>query len=198
MSAVGYTTLAQGRWGHFGDWGMSLVVATSGEPTAVIPAVRAAVTSVDAGLPAYDVRTMRGRMDDALSSRRHTTRLLTVFAALALLLAAIGTYAVLAFTVSRQIPEIGLRIALGATAASVAALVLRRGVQPALLGIALGLVAAAASAPVIGGMLFGVQPLDATTFASIAALLSVVVIAACLLPAMRASRLSPARALSEE
>jgi putative ABC transport system permease protein len=198
MSAVGYTTLAQGRWGHFGDWGMSLVVATSGEPTAVIPAVRAAVTSVDAGLPAYDVRTMRGRLDDALSSRRHTTRLLTVFAALALLLAAIGTYAVLAFTVSRQIPEIGLRIALGATAASVAALVLRRGVQPALLGIALGLVAAAASAPVIGGMLFGVQPLDATTFASIAALLSVVVIAACLLPAVRASRLSPARALSKE
>jgi putative ABC transport system permease protein len=100
--------------------------------------------------------------------------------------------------VSRQIPEIGLRIALGATAASVAALVLRRGVQPALLGIALGLVAAAASAPVIGGMLFGVQPLDATTFASIAALLSVVVIAACLLPAVRASRLSPARALSKE
>ena len=198
MSAVGYTTLVQGRWGHFGDWGMSLIIATSGEPTAVIPAVRAALAAIDAGLPAYDVRTMRGRMDDVLSSRRHTTRLLTVFAALALLLAAIGTYAVLAFTVSRQIPEIGLRIALGATAASVAGLVLRRGIQPALIGVAMGLVTAAASGPVIGGLLFGVRPLDATTFAAIAALLSAVVIASCLLPAVRASRLSPSKALGQE
>jgi putative ABC transport system permease protein len=121
-----------------------------------------------------------------------------VFAALAMVLAATGTYAVLAFTVSRQIPEFGLRVALGATAASVAILVVRRGVQPALLGVALGLVAAAALGPVIQGMLFGVRPLDATTYVSIAALLTVVVTVACLLPAVHASRLSPAKALSRE
>jgi predicted permease len=197
-SAVTYTTLAQARWGHFGDWGMGVVVLTAGEPSALVPALRTAVIEVDPGLPIFQIGTFRDRIEGTLSARRQTTNMLLAFALLALALAALGTYAVLAFTVSRQVPELGLRMALGASAWSVTALVLQRGLRPAVAGVLAGLLAAGALAPLLGQLLFGVRPLDAVTLVVVSGTLLLVATAACLIPAWRAGRLQPRVALSTD
>ncbi len=195
---VVYTTLAQARWGHFDDWGMGLVIETRGDPLAVLARVREAVVGVDPTLPLYDVRTMDGRLGAVLEARVDSTRMIAVFAALALLLAAVGTWAVIAFNVSRQGPEIGLRIALGETPGAVSRRILLRGIAPAAAGIAVGLPAAWLGARAIRSQLFGVEPLDLRTFAAVTLLLLAISALACWLPARRASRVGPLSALRTE
>jgi putative ABC transport system permease protein len=197
-SEVIYTTLAQARWGHFDDWGMGLVIASRGDPLAPLPEVRAVVAGVDPGLPLYDVRTMAGRASALLEARSRATTLIAAFAALALLLAAVGTWAVIAFNVNRQVREIGLRLALGETPAAVLRRTLARGLAPVLAGIAIGLPAAALAARTLRSQLFGIEPLDAATFAAITGVTAAVAVAACWLPARRASRLAPLAALRTE
>jgi ABC-type antimicrobial peptide transport system permease subunit len=195
---VVYVPFAQGRFGHFGDWGMALVIETTTDPLAIVSDVRRAMAAVDQALPAFDVHTMRGRTDALLSTYRHTVRLLTALAGLALLLAAIGTYAVIAFDVTRQRGEIGVRMALGASRASVARLILARGMIPAVAGTTLGLAAAAALTPLMEEHVFSIAPRDGWTFSVIGVLLLVTAAAACWLPARRATGLSPRQALADD
>ncbi len=197
-SAAAYTTLAQSRWGHFGDWGMTLVIATASDPVASLAAIRASVEEVDPGLAVYEVLTMRSRVEHALAARRDTASLIAAFALLALALATLGTYAVLAFTISRQRPELGVRIALGATRRDVLAIVMRRGMTPAMLGVGMGLLGATAARPVLQHHVFGVTTLDPSTFAGTASLLLLVSAAACIVPAWRATRIDAVQAIAHE
>jgi putative ABC transport system permease protein len=195
---VVYVTFAQGRFGHFGDWGMALIIETTGDPLARVDDVRDAIAAVDPGLPAFEMSTMRGRTDALLATYRYTVRLLTAFGCLALVLAALGTYAVIAFDVARQRGEIGVRIALGASRGNVARLVLARGMVPAGIGTIAGIVAAAALSPLVEEQIFGIAAIDAFTFVAIGLGLLATAALACWLPARRAMHMSPGEALSTE
>jgi ABC-type lipoprotein release transport system permease subunit len=141
---------------------------------------------------------MRGRTDALLATYRYTVRLLTAFGCLALVLAALGTYAVIAFDVARQRGEIGVRIALGASRGNVARLVLARGMVPAGIGTIAGIVAAAALSPLVEEQIFGIAAIDAFTFVAIGLGLLATAALACWLPARRAMHMSPGEALSTE
>jgi putative ABC transport system permease protein len=180
-------------------WGtLALVVRTSGDPRASAPAVRAALRAIDPTLALTRVRTMDDVLDGSLVGRRFSLALIVAFAALALVVAAVGVYGVLAYTVATRRREFGIRLALGATAGSVLRLVLRQGALWLLLGLTLGAAASLAAAPLITHLLYGVRPADPVTFAAVALLLLGVVLAACLVPARRATRVDPAGAMRAE
>jgi putative ABC transport system permease protein len=143
-----------------------LVVRTTGDPLALTPAVRAAVRSIDRELILTDVGSMTARVDAALGGARFGMQLLSGFALMALLMAALGIYGVVAFVVSRRIREVGIRMALGARAADVLRLVLRQGMMPVLIGLAAGLVASLALGRLSARLLFGVPPHDPATLAA--------------------------------
>jgi putative ABC transport system permease protein len=175
-----------------------LVVRTAGDPMALAPAVRAAVRSVDRDLILTDVTSMAGLVDTALGGARFGMQLLSGFALVALLLAALGIYGVVAFVVSRRTREVGIRMALGARAADVLALVLRQGMAPVLAGLVVGMAGALALGRLSAGLLFGVPPHDPATLAAAAAVLGLAALLACALPARRAARIDPAQALRDE
>ncbi len=175
-----------------------LFVRTAGDPLAVLPAVRAAVHSIDPTLPLYGVRTMEERLGDSLSRARFAAFLLALFAGLALLLAAIGVYGVLAYAVHERRREIGVRVALGARRADIAGLVVRQGMTLAVCGALAGGVAAWAASGVLRGLLYGVEPQDPAIFAAGPLVLLLSALAACLLPARKAARVDPMRVLREE
>ncbi|HEX4956344.1 MAG TPA: ABC transporter permease [Thermoanaerobaculia bacterium] len=175
-----------------------LFVRTEGDPLALVPAVRGAVRELNPNLPLYSVRTMSERLGDALSRSRFASLLLAVFAGLALLLAAIGVYGVLAYTVAQRRREIGLRIALGAERSSVAGLVLRQGMALAGVGVGGGLALAFLGAKALGALLYGVGPGDPLTFVLVPLLLLAVALAACLVPALSAVRLEPMAVLGQD
>lgn len=175
-----------------------LFVRTVGDPLLVLPAVREAVKALNPTLPLFSTRTMEERLGDALSRPRFAAFLLAVFAGLALLLAGLGVYGVLAFTVHERRREIGVRVALGAQRNSIAGLVLRQGMTLAVAGTVAGLAGAWALSNVLGGLLYEVAPQDPTAFALGAAVLLVSAFAACLLPARRAMTVDPMRVLREE
>jgi putative ABC transport system permease protein len=145
-----------------------------------------------------DVFSMDDVIAKSLFSRRFVLYLLASFAGLALLLAAVGIYGVLSYTVRRRVREIGIRMALGATNSDVLKLVVTDGMKPILLGIVIGLVASLALSRLIASLIFGVRPTDPLTFASVALLLAAVGILANLLPAYRATRVEPNRTLRDE
>jgi putative ABC transport system permease protein len=175
-----------------------VVVRTTGDPLALTPAVRAAVKSVDHELILTDVTSMASLVDVALGGARFGMQLLSGFALVALLMAALGIYGVVAFVVSRRTREVGIRMALGARAADVLGLVLRQGMAPVLVGLAAGLVASLALGRLSSGLLFGVPPHDPATLAVAAAVLTTAALLACALPARRAARIDPAQALRDE
>ena len=177
---------------------MNVVVRTAGDPAAAVPAVRAALREVDSDLPLYRVRTMEARISESLARRRFAMSLLTVFAALALGLAIVGVYGVMAYLVSQGRREIGIRLALGASPRAILGLVMRRGLTLALAGVTLGLVGSAALTRFMEGLLFGVQPRDPLTFLAIPAILGLVTMAAVYAPARRASRTDPLLTLRSE
>jgi predicted permease len=178
--------------------GPTLVVRTQGDPLAWAPSLERHLQGLDPGLAAAAPLSMEQRVSGSLSRPRLYAGLLAGFAALALLLASIGVYAVLARSVEARRREIGVRLALGATPGDVLGLVVGEGVRLALLGVGLGLVAAAMLAPALASLLFGVAPRDPVTFVAVPALLSVVAIAACALPARSAAALDPAQTLRAE
>jgi putative ABC transport system permease protein len=182
------------RFGGFG----TIFVRTSGEPTAVRAAVEREVRALDPALPLYNVMTMEERAGAALSRQRFSTTLLAVFALLALVLAAIGLYGTMAFSVAQRTREIGLRMALGADAPIVLRKVLGQGLALAGVGIGLGLAGAVALQRVIAGMLYEVEPTDPLTLAGVSALMAVAALLAALLPARRATRVDPMEALKAE
>jgi putative ABC transport system permease protein len=141
-------------------------------------------------------------MDDvvtkSLSQSRFNTLLLGVFAGLALLLAAIGIYSVLSYSVRQRVPEIGVRLALGARMTDVLRMVVLEGMKPTLLGVGIGLAAALAMGRLVASLIFQVKPTDPTTFLAVAALLALIALLACVIPAYRASKVNPVVALRNE
>jgi putative ABC transport system permease protein len=175
-----------------------LVVRTSGDPLAITGVVRRIVASIDPDVPVSNVQTMDELINSKVSDRQQEMTLLSAFAGLALLLASIGLYGVLAYTVTQRSREIGLRMALGASSSSVTGLVVRQGLTLTGIGLALGLAGSWASTRALKTALFGVSATDPKTFATVAGLLTLVALAACLIPARRATRLDPIVVLREE
>ena len=175
--------------------GFWLFVRAAGEPASLAAAVRQQVWAVDKEQPIGKVHTLREFVAGTLAPRRFNTWLLSGFAALALLLAALGIYSVLAYAVTQRTQEIGLRMALGAQASDVVRLVLRQGLTLALLGVAVGLAGAWWATRLLQSLLFGVRATDPLTFGLVAVVLLVVAALACLLPARRATRIDPLVAL---
>jgi len=177
---------------------MTLVVKTDGDPSSLTTSVRGVIRRLDPNLPVADVRTMDQVVGAALATPRFTSVLLSIFAALALTLSAIGIYGVLSYLVSRRTREIGIRVAIGAQRADVIRMVLGSGLSLALIGIAGGIALALAITRLLRGLLHGVTPADPLTFAGVAVLLTAVAIVASTVPAWRASRVDPVLALKSE
>jgi predicted permease len=177
---------------------MTLVVRTSGPPMALAGPIRAAVRELDPALPVAAIRPMSEVIDAALATPRLAGGLLVLFAALALALSAVGIYGVLSYLVSQRSQEIGIRMAIGADRAQVLRHVMAGGLRLSLAGIALGSAAALALARLAGSLLHEVKPHDPATFAAVPVLLTAVALAASYLPALRATRVDPLRALRSE
>jgi putative ABC transport system permease protein len=177
---------------------MTLVVKAQSDPRTLAGSVRQAIRSLDQSLPVADIRTMDDVVAATLSAPRFTGMLLGVFAGLALILSAIGIYGVLSYVVSRRTREIGIRVAIGAGRGQVLRLVLGNGLGLAFVGIVIGLAAAASLSKLMTTLLHDVKPLDPPTFVAVAVALTAVAIAASLVPAWRATRVDPVRALKAE
>jgi putative ABC transport system permease protein len=177
---------------------MTVVVKAHGDPTSLAAPVGAAIRGLDPDLAVADVRTMEEVVAASMATPRFTGVLLGTFAALALLLSAVGIYGLLSFVVSRRTREIGIRVAVGADGGRVLRMILRGGLSLALLGVAIGSVAAIALTRVLAGLLHGVTPQDPATFAAAAAALVAVAFAASAIPAWRATRVDPVVALKSE
>jgi putative ABC transport system permease protein len=178
--------------------GLLIVMRTAGDPAAAIPALRGVVRTMNSDIALSDVQPMSEVVASTIAQPRINTVVLSVFAGIALLLAAIGIYGVTSFAVSQRTREIGVRMALGAQQRSVLSLVVRQGMIPVLAGLVVGLLAAFAATRVMQNLLFEVQPTDPTTFAAITVLLGAVALAASVIPAWRAARVDPVEALRSE
>jgi putative ABC transport system permease protein len=174
---------------------MYLAVRTTLEPTSVTSAIRQQVFAIDKSMPIYEVSTMDQLLSNSVVQPRLNLTLLVTFAALALALAAVGIYGVMAYVVTQRTREIGIRIAVGAQTEDVLRQVLTEGARLAAIGLALGLVGSLATSRLIATLLFGVKPTDPLTFAAVAVILTSVTLAACYIPARRATRVDPMVAL---
>lgn len=174
------------------------VVRTTGDPAAMAGAIRAAIWRVDRDQPVWRVRSMDRVLDDARGGPRMIVSLMAAFALLSLVLAAVGVYGVMSYTVARRTHELGIRLALGAGRRQVIGMVLRQGMRTVALALAIGIAAAAATSRLLSSQLFGISTTDAVTFAVVPGVLALVALAACYLPARRASRVDPIVALRTE
>jgi predicted permease len=190
MAPTAYITLKDGD-AHF-------ALRTTINPQALLPAVRKVVSDLDNNLPVFDVRTQTERIDRLLFNERLLARLATLFGFLALVLACIGLYGLLAYEVARRTREIGIRAALGAQRRDVLRLVGTEALVLLALGVALGIVAAIGVTRSLGSLLYGVRPSDPITFLAVCALLTSVGLAACYIPARRATRVDPMVAVRYE
>lgn len=183
---------------YTGGWTQYAVIRTASDPAALTQAAIGEVHKFDPNLPVTHVMTLDNLLSDSVSPRRFSTFLLGVFAGLALLLAAMGIYGVMSYVVSLRTNEIGIRMALGAQPGDIWSLVIGRGAQLALAGVALGLMGAFALTKLISSLLYGVKPTDPVTFGGVALLLVSVALLACYVPARRAMRVDPMVALRYE
>jgi predicted permease len=172
-------------------------IRTRSEPGNVVPALRRAVAAIDPEMPVYDVKTMVERMDTSLTNRRTPMLLALAFAAVALFLAAVGVYGVLAYQVTQRTREIGIRMALGGRTTSIFRLVFRDGLAMVGIGVVIGLGGALAVSRSLQSQLFGVQSMDPGVISLVAVLLALVALVACVVPALRATRVDPVRALMD-
>jgi putative ABC transport system permease protein len=177
---------------------MSLVIRAAGADTQIVPAVRNELAALDPRLPLSQVKTMTQIVYERRSPKEMMMWMLVIFGVMALLMAAVGTYAVMAYAVAQRTHEIGVRIALGALPKDILKLVLRRGLALTLLGMGLGLAGAFALTRALGQLLYGVTATDPLTFIGISLLLASVALLACWIPARRASRVDPMIALRSE
>jgi putative ABC transport system permease protein len=182
-------------YGHFSLPALTIVVRASAPPEAMTAALRAQVYALDHDLPVYNIRPMEQIVSNAAGQPRFHTLLLGLFSAAALLLAAIGIYGVMAYTVTQRTHEIGVRMALGARTRDMMRHVLGQGMKLVLMGATLGLAGAFVAARALKSMLFGVSPADPLTFAAVTVFLALVAFAACWIPARRATKVDPLVAL---
>jgi putative ABC transport system permease protein len=178
--------------------GLNVAARTSMDPEAAMPALRAGMRALDADMPLMNVRTLDELASESTAERRLETSLLAAFASIALVLAAVGLFAVLAFYVAQHMQEFGVRLALGATPRGLLGLVIRRGVVLLAMGVALGLPAALAMGRGMSTLLYGVEPADPVALGGAVALLSAVTLAACAVPARRAMNTDPLVALRND
>jgi putative ABC transport system permease protein len=181
-----------------GGLGATLVVRTSGDPKAMLGAVSEQIRTLDRDLPIYNIRTMEEVLAGTISQPRLNLMLLAIFAGLAMVMALVGVYGLLSYTVNQRTREIGIRLALGAQRRDVLKLVIGQGLRLVLIGIGIGLAGAMAMTRVMKSLLFGVSATDPATFAVIAMLLAAVALLACYLPARRATKVDPMVALRYE
>ena len=191
--SVAYLPVAQNH-----ETGMTLYVRGSVPPASLAPGIRSAIQSLEGNLPVPNIETMDQTIGASLYAARLGAWLLAAFGALALLLAAIGIYGVLSFSISRRTREMGIRLALGADRRDVFLLVLRDGMLVSIAGVALGLAIAAATARSLAGFLYGVPSSDPLTFGGTTAVLMTVAFVACVVPARRAMKVSPLEAIRTE
>jgi predicted permease len=176
----------------------TIAVRTAGNSAAVVPAIRAQIAAIDPELPLFDVRTMTQREELSLSSRRTSMLLGLAFGILALFLAALGIYGVLAYLVAQRRKEIGIRVALGSTRSGIAKLVLREGLALVGTGLILGIVGSISLRSIVQNEIYGVAPLDPLVLGCVATIFALVALVACVMPARRAMQVDPAIVLSEQ
>jgi putative ABC transport system permease protein len=177
---------------------MTLVVRSASGSTGMVSAVSNAVHDVDREMPLRDILTMDELVSNSLTQQRFNMLLLGAFAGLALLLAAVGIYSVLSYSVKRSVREIAIRLALGARLTDVLRMVVLQGMKPTLLGVAIGAVGALVLGRVLSNLIFGVKPTDPLTFLAVTALLATIALLASVIPAYRATRVDPMVALRYE
>ena len=178
--------------------GMSVVVRSSSDPATLTAAVRQRLRAIDPDLPIYNVQTMAQRVDESLARRRFAMLLLTLFAVIALCLATLGIYGVIAYLVAQGTRELGIRMALGCTPRGVLALVVRHGMGMAIVGVGIGLAGALALTRLMSSLLFGVTASDPLTYGAVSMLLATVAVLACYVPGRHAARIDPMISLRSE
>jgi putative ABC transport system permease protein len=196
MQGTMFVPYTQNTWSWM-RW-MTLVLRTDTEPMSLATAVRAEVRDMDPDLPILQVRTLEEQVANSVADRRFSLILLGSFAVIALVLAAVGVYGVMAYAVSQRTHEIGLRMALGARVGGVVTLVMKQGLRWVVVGIALGISGAFVLTRLMESLLFGVTTTDPLTFVGVPFVLAAVAFLANLIPALRASRVDPIKALRYE
>jgi putative ABC transport system permease protein len=177
---------------------MTLAIRTAGDPTSITAAVRREIAALDPELPFYGVKTLEQLMSESLTGRRTPTMLAVAFGAVALFLATIGIYGVLAYQVTQRRREMGIRLALGSDAGGIFRLILREGALLLAAGFAAGLIGAFALRDTITAQLYDVQPMDPVVVTLMAAILAAVGLLACAIPARRAAKIDPLIALTDQ
>jgi putative ABC transport system permease protein len=177
---------------------LSVVVRTNTDPSHLIKAVQARIWAVDKDQPISTIQTMERALSDSLANRRVYLVLLSVFALIALLMATAGIYGLVSYAVARRTQEIGVRVALGATAGRVVVLVIRQGMLPILIGVAVGIAGSVVLSKFISGLLYGTAPTDPSTFIGTALLFTAVALIATYIPARRAATIDPTVAFRYE
>jgi putative ABC transport system permease protein len=170
---------------------ISIVLHTAIDPRSVAGGARSAVHGTDPDLPVFGIQSMDESVGETTRDQQFVMTLLAAFAGIAVVLAAVGLYGVVSWGVSQRVKEIAIRIALGATSREVHRMVLLKGLRPALLGIAIGIPAAASLTGLMQGFLFGVRPIDPVTFTAVPLVLLAITVLACAVPASRATRVDP-------
>jgi putative ABC transport system permease protein len=177
---------------------MGLLVRTSGDPLSLIGAVRQQVLAADSKQPVFNARTMEQVINESIAPRRFAMLLLTIFAGVALLLAAVGIYGVMSYSVTQRTHEVGVRIALGATVPDILKLIVGQGMLLVVAGVGIGLLVALGLTRLMSSLLYGVSTTDPVTFVTLSLLLSAVAFIACYIPARRATKVDPMVALRYE
>ena len=198
-----YTPLTQltgtaAKYGGFRAFPLSMAVRTAGDPNSIISAVKNAVSQADSTVAVLEISSMDDLLSESIAQHRLNMMLLGSFAALALLLAAVGIYSVLAYTVRRRVREIGIRMALGAQVPDVLRMLFLEGMRPVAIGLAIGLVGALALARALAMVVYGVTATDPLTYGAVSILLAAVAMAASIVPAYRATQIDPMKTLHDE
>jgi len=183
---------------QIGNGGMTVIVKAQSDPTQLISALREQVKAVDPDQPIYNIRTMHEIRAESVASERLNLTLLSIFAGIALVLAVVGIYGVMSYSVTQRTHEIGIRMAIGAQPRDVFRMVIGQGMTLALIGVGIGLIGAFALTRLMASMLFDIAPTDPVTFAVIAVLLTTVALLACFIPGRRATKVDPVISLRYE